>query len=297
MKQINLNEIRSFLQKLGLKIENWLRLSNFLSIFTFDRLLKDYCILFLDSKTDRFIADTTDNDLVNLILFDKKISSNLLKWVLLFESKFKKVMIEKWVNFVNLKNDKIYLLPENEFEKLIPNIKKCNDLNLSKFRYSLFEYVSNSEFLVEYESLDEIPIHDLSYSWSFATAINFYRVIDDKLKIEILKEFNIPDEFTDVFHKVLNVLLKVRNTISHNHIIYNFKSNLYRVEFNKLYKSIFREESNIVKPINLHQIIYLVDYLLNWNQCKKEFDLELKELKINFRGKENLIKILFGIEF
>lgn len=294
---MNLNEIRNFLQKLGLRIENWLRFSNFLSIYSFDRLLKDYCILFLDSKTDRFVTDTTDSDIISLIMFDKKISTCLLKWVLMFESKFKKIMIEKWVTFHKLSNDKLYLIPEKEFEKLIPNIKKCTDLNLSKFRYSLFEYVSNSEFLVEYESLDQIPITDLSYSWTFATAINFFRVIDDNLKKDILKEFNIPDENIDIFHKVLNVLLKVRNTISHNHIIYNFKSNLYRVEFNKLYKSIFRDSNNITKPINLHQIVYLVDYLLNWNNCKKEFDFELKEIKINHKGKENLIKVLFGIEF
>lgn len=294
---MNLNEIRSFLQKLGLKIENWLRFSNYLSIFSFDRLIKDYCVLFLNTKTDRFFENTTDSDIVNLIMFDKKISTNILKWILLFETKFKKILVEKWVKFNHLPTDKIYLIDEKEFEKLIPNIRKCSDLQLSKFRYSLFEYVSNSEFLVDYESLDEIPIYDLSYSWTFATAINFFRVVDDKLKNEILKEFNIPYEHTDIFHRVLNVLLKVRNTISHNHVIYNFKSNLYRVEFNKIYKTLFKDNVNISNPINLNQIINFVDYLLNWNQCKKEFDAEFKELKINIKGKENIIKILYGLEF
>ncbi len=294
---MNINETRIFLQKLGLKIENWLRFSNFLSIYTFERLLKDYCFLFVDRRTERFFENTTDTDIINLILFDKRIGTNLLRWILMFETKLKKVLVEKWLDFYKPKNDKLYSITFEELEKMVPGIHKCSDLEIPKFKYSLFEYVSNSEFLIEYQSLDEIPIMDLSYSWSFATTINFFRVLDDRVKIQVLNEFNVPNEFKDSFHRVLNMLLKVRNDVSHNYIVYKFKSNLYKTEFNKIFKAIAKEEINITKDVSLNQVIYFIDMLLGWSNCKKEFDSELKELKINFKGKENLIKFLFGIEF
>lgn len=296
MIRMSEKEISEFLQKLGLKIENWIKFSNFLSIIPTDRLIKDYFYIFLDKSTDMFYDGTTDTDIINLIMFDKEISTNLLKWILIFETRFKKVIIEKWLDIEKPTTNKIYLLKEDDFIKYIPNINK-NDLELKKFTYSLFEHVSNSEFLQDYHSLKEIPIHDLSYSWTFATSINFYRVVSNEVQKEILTEFNIPAEFKDFFHKALNVLLKVRNTISHNHIIYNFKTNLYRLEFNKIYKVLFKEDNQLNQPINLNQIMTWLDYLLNWKHCKKEFESKLKDLQILNKAKENLIKLFYGLEY
>lgn len=293
MKKMNIHDIRLFIERLGLTIDNWLKFSNFLSIIPLDRLFKDYLIVFINKKTERFFENTKDIDVINLILFEKKISTNFLKWLLFFETRFKKVIIEKWLEFYDLKKVYIYLYSESDFLKFFPDIVNCNDLELKKFRFSLFEHVSNSEFLVEYKKLEEIPLEDLSSSWSFATMINFYRVLDKNLKKEILKEFNIPFDFTDSFHKVLNVLLKVRNTISHNHIIYNFKTNLYKIEFNKIYRVLFKDQLNTSKPISLIQIMKIVDFLLNWNNCWKEFNSEFRELDIIHESKDNLYKIIF----
>lgn len=296
MIRMSEKEIREFLQKLGLKIENWIKFSNFLSIYPTDRIIKDYFYIFLNKSTDMFYEGTTDTNIISLIMFDKEISTNLLKWLLIFETRFKKILIEKWMDIAKPKTDKIYLLNEKEFMKLIPNIKK-NNLEFQKFTYSLFEHVSNSEFLQDYHSLKDIPIHDLSYSWTFATAINFYRVVSDEVQKEILVEFNIPFEFKDYFHKAINIFLKIRNTISHNHIIYNFKTNLYRLEFNKIYKFLFKEDNQLNQPINLNQIMTFLDYLLNWKHCKKEFEEKLKNLKILTKAKENLIKLFYGLEY
>lgn len=63
-----------------------------------------------------------------------------------------------------MKSDKIYNFSDQELLNYMPNIKKCPDLKFSKFRYSLFEYASNSDFLQSYVSLSDIPITELSYS-------------------------------------------------------------------------------------------------------------------------------------
>lgn len=293
---MNNEEIRTFLLKLGLKIENWLRFSSFLTIFPFDKILKNFIHFFIDKKTNLFYKNTTDNDVIDLILFDKKIGLTILRWFLFFEIKFKKIIVEKWFSFHPLHINYLYQLDENDFLKYLPNLKNCSDLNLKKFRYSLFEHVSNSEFLQEYQNLQDIPLMDLITYWTFATTINFFRVMNSQIKINVLKELNIPYNMVDSFHKILNVLLKVRNTISHNHILYNFHSNLYRIEFNQLYKILFKENYIVTKAINIYKIITLIDYFLNWNYCKKNFDEHLKNLKINAIAKEKLIKLFFGID-
>lgn len=293
---MDLNNVRLFLQKLGLKIENWLIFSNYLSIFSFERLLKDYCILFLDEKTNRFYLETTDKDIISLINFDKKIGTIILKWILFFESKFKKIIIEKWIDFYDIKNPYIYNFKQKELEKLLPEFSNIKDISFDDFIESLFEHAQNSEFIPNDVDYSKTSIYELSYSWSLATTINFFRGFDNDLKKDILKEFNIPYEYSSIFDKVLLVILKVRNTISHNHIIYNLNTSFYRIEFNKVYKSLSRENIKVGKPISLNRVIFLVDYLLNWNQCKKECEIELKELKMHSKAKETLIKILFGIE-
>lgn len=293
---MNIKETKEFLLKLGLKIENWTKFSNFLVIYPFDRIIKDYIYIFLNKETDSFYEGTTDTDLMNLIIYDKEMGANLLKWLLIFETKFKKIVIDKWTSLANLKTDKIYLYKEEEFLKLIPDIKESN-LEIKSFRYSLFEHVSNSEFLQDYNSLEDIPISQLSYSWSFATTINFYRVLPKYIKDSILTEFNLPVEFRESFHRAISILSNIRNTISHNHIIYNFKTNIYRLEFNKIYKFIFKEDNQLNQPINLNQVMSLVDYLLNWNNCKKEFEKKLKELKILNKAKESIIKLFYGLDY
>lgn len=293
MNQKKINILKSNLESKGLKIENWTRFSSYLSIFTFDRFIEDYCFLFVDKKKNTFYENTTDSDLINFILFDKKISVNFLKWFLFFESKFKKTIIEKWMDFYKLNNRNMFSISESELVTYLPNLQKCADLKAQTFRHSLFEHSNNSEFLVKYESLEKIPIQELSYSWSFSTTINFFRTLSDDLKKEILFSFDVPYEFFDIFDKALNSLSKVRNTISHNHIIYTFRSPVFRFEFNKIYKSLFREEINLSSSITLYKVIKFIDYLLGWNLCKKEFENDLKELKINPMAKESLIKIIF----
>ncbi|MCF0217712.1 MAG: Abi family protein [Malacoplasma sp.] len=296
MVQMSEKEIRIFLEKLGLKLENWPKFSSFLSIYPFDRIIKDYFYIFLDKNTDRFYDNTTDNDIINLIIFDKEISTNILKWLLIFEVKFKKVVIQKLVETIDLPTDKLYLFKESDFLNIFPNIED-NNLDVNRFRYSLFEHVSNSDFLQEYNSLEDIPITDLSYSWTLATTINFFRVLSNEVKTEILLEFRVPNELKDCFHKSLNVLLKIRNTVSHNHIIYNFKTNLYRLEFNKLHKFLLKEDNQLNQPINLNQITVFVDYLLNFKNCKLEFEEKFKSLKILPKAKENLIKLFYGLNY
>lgn len=292
----NKEAIQAFV-RLGLKIENSLRFSNFLSIYSYERLFNEYASFFISPKTNRFFEKTTDNDIINLILFDKKISSDLLRWLLFLETKLKKVTVEKWKEKYGHYSDKLYAWDNESLLKTIPNIVNCSDLEFKKFKYSLFELVSNSEYLQKYNNLKDIPIENLSYSWSFATIINFYRVLDDSLKQQIVKTFNIPIDFINSFDRVFSIFLKIRNIISHNHVLYNFKTNIFRIEFNNLYQLLFKREEkiNFNNPINLYQCIMFIDYLLNWNYAKKNFEKYMKDLILLEDAKIKLIQSFFGM--
>lgn len=289
-------EIKKILEDLGLNIVDFSKVIYYIDIFSINRFIQDYCGPFVDSKEQRFIKECNSDEIIALINFDKDLSCLLLKAILLFENKFKKILVENWVSSYNMKSDKIYNFSDNELLNYMPNIKNCNDLKFSKFRYSLFEYASNSDFLQEYNSLADIPINELSYSWTFATAINFYRVIDTSIQKKILNKLRINENFANVFHKFLNVFLKLRNMISHNHIIYNFNSRFYRIEYNQIYSSIFNVKINSVLPISLDKMYLVLDYLLVSNQLKKQIGESIANLKVNDKSKEQIIKLIYGVD-
>ncbi|MDE5553156.1 MAG: Abi family protein, partial [Malacoplasma sp.] len=188
-------EIKTTLENLGLNVVDFEKLVQYIDIFPFERFIQDYSGPFVDVNTQRYIKECNSNEIIALIEFDKNLSCLLLKAILFFENKFKKILVENWVSYYNMKSDKIYNFSDQELLSYMPNINNCSDLKFSKFRYSLFEYASNSDFLQSYNSLSDIPIAELSYSWTFATSINFYRVMDDRIQKMILTKLRIKTDY------------------------------------------------------------------------------------------------------
>ncbi|WP_412032617.1 Abi family protein [Malacoplasma muris] len=288
-------KIENISNKLKLKIIDSQRFLVYLKIFSFDRILSEYSEPFFDDESSQFYDFCDSNQIINLIEFDRNVGTHIMKGVLFFENKFKNILINNWVEFYQLSNTKIYNFTDQELMHLMPNIKNCNDLNFQKFRYSLFEYASTSEFLISYSSLSDIPIRELSYSWALATAINFYRTLDTEIQKNILREMNIPDQFTSIFHKMMNVILKVRNMIAHNNVIYNFNSRHYRVEFNKIYSSVRRSDSQFDKYISIDKVCSLIDYVNQLSICIDGLNYELRNLSLNNYSKEYVIKLIYGL--
>lgn len=279
----------------GLNIVDQDKFLEYLNIYSAEYILNEYSEIFINEENNRFFSFVDSNQIINLINFDKNVGSILLKNILFFESKLKRTIIENWIKFYKLKDTKIYNFAEDELLNYLPNIKNCPDLKSEKFVYSLFEHAATSEFLIQYKRLANIPIEDLSLSWTFATTINFYRLLDHEIKNKILVSFGIPIVNINNFDKMLNVFLKIRNLISHNGHIYNFTTRLYRVEFNRIYTSIKRNDSSEDKYISLDKVISLLDYLLNWNNTYHEFNEQLKKVALNHHSKQYLIKIIYGL--
>lgn len=82
--------------------------------------------------------------------------------------------------------------------------------------------------------------------------------------------------------------------ISHNHIIYNFSTKFYRVEFNQIYGSIFNVRTDSLSLITLDKVYLVLDYLLDSNDLKNAITENLKSLKVNDKSKERVINLLYG---
>lgn len=289
------NEIKTILEKMNLKINNKDLFYKYLKIFSINKIIDDYSEPFLNKEMTMF-RDCVDTDqVINLIEFDKNISTHILKGILFFENKLKNVVISKWLKFYNLDNPKIYNFSKEELLKLIPNIELCNDLEFNKFRYSLFEHASHSEILSHYSSLTDMPIIELSYSWTLATIINFYRVLDNEIQKDILTELYISPQFHSIFHKMLNVVLKLRNMISHNNVLYNFRFRLYHIEFNKIFFSIKKSNSPIDKYVSIDKICSFIDYVIGMKVCVEALNTEIKKVSLNNYSKEYIIKLIYGL--
>lgn len=279
----------------GLNIVDRDKILQYLNIYSAEYILNEYSEIFINEGNNKFFSFVDSNQIINLINFDKSVGSILLKNILFFESKLKNNLIKIWVEFYKINDTKIYNFSEEELLNYLPNISNCSDLQSEKFVYSLFEHAATSEFLIHYKRLANIPIEDLSLSWTFATTINFYRVLDDEIKRKVLNSFGIPISNINDFDKMLNVFLKIRNLISHNGHIYNFTTRLYRVEFNRIYSSVRKNDSLEDKYVSLDKVISLLDYLLNWNKTYYEFNELLKKVSLNDYSKQYLIKIIYGL--
>lgn len=82
--------------------------------------------------------------------------------------------------------------------------------------------------------------------------------------------------------------------ISHNHIIYNFSTKFYRVEFNQIYVNIFNVRIDTLSAITLDKVYLVLDYLLDSNDLRNAITENLKTLKVNNKSKEMVIKLLHG---
>lgn len=291
---INREKYKIILNELNINIDNFDEFIEYVEIFSLKKIILDYSYPFINQKDGNFYPETKSSEIVNFIKFDKDIAMCLLKSILFFEIKFKNIIVDMWKEFYNLQDTFIYNFPDELLIKLIPNLYKCNDLNFADFKYSLFEYSTTSDSLLEYSTLTKIPVEDLANSWTFATAINFYRVLDDEIKKQILLKFNIDTSFYYSFHKMLNLILKVRNMISHNHIVYNLSVKHYRLEFNKVYYSIFKNfHYNQNSSISYMQIANIINYFLSIN-FETNNEIFLRKLIINPIFKEKLIRLLYG---
>lgn len=289
------NELLKELNNKNLKLADANRFFTYSQIFSWDRIINEYSDPFVNDETSQFYDFVDTDQVINLIEFDKNLGSYIMKGILFFENKFKCLIIDKWVEYYQIKDTRIYNYDENELAQLMPNLKKCKDLKQSDFIYSLFSYASNSEFLMDYSSLSEVPIKQLSYSWTFATAINFFRTLDDNIQKEILRQLKIPIELYPHFHKMMNVILKVRNMISHNYVIYNFNSRLYRAEFNRIYSTIKRTNFAQDTPITIDKLCGLIDYLNELSICLDGLSHEIRYLSLNSYSKEYVIKLIYGV--
>lgn len=119
--------------------------------------------------------------------------------------------------------------------------------------------------------------------------------MDDRIQKMILTKLRIKTDYANIFHKFLNLFLKIRNMISHNHIIYNFNSKFYRIEFNQIYGNIFGIKTDTLLSISLDKVYLVLDYLLSSNQLKNSITENIKNLKINSKSKEIIIKLLYGV--
>lgn len=94
---------------------------------------------------------------------------------------------------------------------------------------------------------------------------------------------------------MLNVVLKLRNMISHNNVLYNFRFRLYHIEFNKIFFSIKKSNSSIDKYVSIDKICSFIDYVIGMKVCVEALNTEIKKVSLNNYSKEYIIKLIYGL--
>ncbi|UKS54352.1 Abi family protein [Mycoplasma feriruminatoris] len=224
------------LKSRGLKITDKQRTIEILKQENYYNIVNGYKDLFLEKNSfnneDKFVEDTSFEELYSLFLFDRELRSVLLKYILLFERNFKTIVAYNFSKKYN-KDNRVdsYLYPENyrdNYIEVLDFISALNKIIISKSE--------KTDYIKHYiEKYGHIPLWVAVNIMSFGNMTFMFKILKDEDKNQIVyyyvNRFLKTKELTSfesiirdkTFLSGLKVLNIVRNICAHEERMYNAK--------------------------------------------------------------------------
>ena len=276
------------LKKSGLKIWRKKKFNEFVSKYGKPRILDGYADILKD-EFGNYMKDASTTQLIKVVEFDKEVGNYILKYLLDFEQRFNTVLIATILKEYNLNNN--YVLTEDNCPWL--SFKSFEEKN--NFFNNIWQNVDSSNFLKKYEDKKNIPLLNVSMSWTFFNIIVFYESVDIDIQNKVIQGLGINNWNVDVFKSMIHIIRRLRNTISHNDLLISSKFEIYRTLIKKAKLDENKTFFYIYDVCMLLDIIYptkngicnQITKLLN----KKKFKNNIKNKIINLVGINSDFKI------
>lgn len=240
-EQIDLLKQRNIVFNDELKAKKILLNNNYYNI------INGYKDLFLDpSNPSVYKIGTQFEEIYALYEFDRQIRSIFLENILKIENSLRSLIAYyfsdvhgndnylKLDNFENFKNVTITAEKKKNqlkyIQTLIGNINKNIANNIDN------PYINH--YMIKYGF---IPLWVLVNILSFGDICNFYRLMNQKERVNIAKNFNIAEyDLTSL----LNILCKTRNLCAHDERLYNYKYEAYTTINDTKYHTLLSLQKN-----------------------------------------------------
>ena len=218
-EQINILKSRNISFKNEIKAKNVLLNNNYYNI------INGYNSLFLDNDKIHFKHGTTFEEIYALYDFDRQLRSIFLEYILKIENSLSSLVAYHFSksyghnNYLKLDNFETYVNIGASIDKRRKQIKYIQMLigNINKKIASNIDTNYVNHYMTKYGF---IPLWVLVNILSFGELCNFYKLMKQRERICVAKEFNISEiELTSL----LGILAKTRNLCAHDERLYNYK--------------------------------------------------------------------------
>ena len=240
-----------------------------------------------NSKENRFIPNTTFEELYSMFTFDRSLRNILFKYILVVENNIKSLISYELSKKYGFK-EKDYLNVDN-FTQNPMKIRQVHDI-LDKMRRQIRvngkQHTATLHYLSNY---GYIPLWILVKVLSFGIVSELFTILKEEDQESIGRFYGIDSESLSIY---LSVLSNYRNLCAHEDILYDHKTqrSIPDNKYHQLLNIPIEEEEYIYGKNDLFSVIIILKIMLD----KNDFHVFINEVSYEMdflEGKLNAIKI------
>lgn len=250
--------------------------------------ISGYRHLFMNnSKENKFIPNTTFEELYSMFTFDRSLRNILFKYILVVENNIKSLISYELSKKYGFK-EKDYLNVDN-FTQNPMKIRQVHDI-LDKMRRQIRvngkQHTATLHYLSNY---GYIPLWILVKVLSFGIVSELYTILKEEDQESIARFYGVDSESLSIY---LSVLSNYRNLCAHEDILYDHKTqrSIPDNKYHRLLNISVEEEEYIKGKNDLFSVIIILKIMLD----EKDFHVFINEVSYEMdflEGKLNAIKI------
>lgn len=219
-EQINLLKSRNIL------FENEENAKKILLHNNYYNIINGYKDLFLENNNPvKYKQGTKFEEIYSLYEFDRQLRSIFLEYILKIENSLRSLTAYYFSkeygnnNYLKLENFEIFNNVNVTIETKQKQIKFIQNL-IGSINKNIAQNMDNNYINHYMTQYGFTPLWVLVNILSFGDICNFYRLMKQKQRIEVSKEFNIAEI---ELSSLLNILCKTRNLCAHDERLYNYE--------------------------------------------------------------------------
>lgn len=215
----------------GLMINDEYKLLTYLQSFNYQNVINGYKKPFLiNDYYKQYLSGTTSQMIIDFFNLNRAISNLLIGDLHSIEMKFStsiSIELMKIIRQSHPTRTAFNALSSEEKKKIFKwkSSERINQIT-DELQKNFSEFKSNKEYIDDnWASWEEVPLYSLSLLWTFGLTIKLFTYLDDKIKINILNKhfWSLNDLSMNTFISLLYCFKDLRNKISHNESIYQYK--------------------------------------------------------------------------
>ena len=224
-------ELISKLINKGLRISDKSKLLRYLQSFNYQNVINGYKKPFLiNDYYKQYLHGATSQMIIDFFNFNRTISNLLIGDLHAIEMKFSTAISIELMKIIRLSHPTrtaFNALSIEEKKKIFKwkNPERMREIS-DELQNNFNILKSNKEFIDDsWTSWEEVPLYSLSLLWTFGLAIKLFTYLDDEIKKNVLNKhfWSLKDLSINTLISLLNCFKDLRNKISHNEPIYQYK--------------------------------------------------------------------------